>query len=261
MQAQQVLDTPAPAATGAPPALRRGSGRSREASAHARRAANGSSGSPELWVEPWVDLCTEAHGGHHPLSPYVELFWLGVLGPSATWLIRRLAMRLEDEPEGFSAPAAEVAGEIGLSSRQALQSAFDRAFERCCRFGLMQRGRHNTLFVRRRLPDLTPRMAERLPARLRAAHELWIQRQRDEGTDGDDLLGRARRLAMALLACGDEPDAAERQLHSWQFHPAVAFEAARWATEQHSRARAAVNNAANSCDNGAASEIDLAARD
>ena len=201
---------------------------------------NGRTGAGELWVEPWTDLCPDTGRSHHPRSPYVELFWLGVLGPSATWLIRRLALRLEERPEGVLVNTAEIAGEIGLGGRQALLSAFERAFERCCRFGLMQRGRHNTLFVRTQLPDLTARMAERLPPRLRVLHDAW---RRQPGSDpaGIDTLARARRLAMALLACGDEPDAVERQLHRWQFHPAVAFEATRWATEKHTRAQAAID--------------------
>ena len=203
---------------------------------------NGKAGAGELWVEPWTDLCPDTYRGHHPRSPYVELFWLGVLGPSATWLIRRLALRLEEAPEGFLVNTTEIAGEIGLGGRQALQSAFERAFERCCRFGLMQRGRHNTLFVRTRLPELTARMTERLPPRLRVLHDVW---RRQPGSDpaGVDALARARRLAMALLACGDEPDSVERQLHTWHFHPAVAFEATRWATEKHTRAAAAVSAA------------------
>lgn len=242
MQTTLIVETPAPVA--GPPGAAAGPDRDAGASGRARRhAANGSTGAPELWVEPWVDLSSATRRGHHPRSPYVELFWLGVLGPSATWLIRRLAMRLEDEPEGFSVNTAEIAGEIGLGSRQALQSAFDRAFERCCRFGLMQRGRHHTLFVRTRLPDLTARMAERLPPRLRATHDLWQRRQEPDPENGD-VPARARHLAMALLASGDEPDAVERQLHAWRFHPAVAFEAARWATEQHNRAAAAVRAAA-----------------
>ena len=199
-------------------------------------------GAVELWVEPWNDLCQNSNRGHHPRSPYVELFWLGVLGPSATWLIRRLALRLEEAPEGVVVNTAEIAGEIGLGGRQALQSAFERAFERCCRFGLMQRGRHNTLFVRTRLPDLSARMAERLPSRLRALHDVW-RRRPDSDPSGIDTPARARHLAMALLACGDEPDSVERQLHTWQFHPAVAFEAARWATDNHTRAATAAGAA------------------
>lgn len=231
-----VPPTPQPATNEPPPPDAAGQ-------AHTRRSeANGTTSAVELWVEPWTDLCPDASPGHHPRSPYVELFWLGVLGPSATWLIRRLALRLEEAPGGVQVNTAEIAGEIGLGGRQALQSAFERAFERCCRFGLMQRGRHNTLFVRTRLPDLTARMAERLPPRLRVAHDVWRRHPASDPTE-IETLGRARHLAMALLACGDEPDSVERQLHIWQFHPAVAFEAATWATEKHARARAAVDDA------------------
>ena len=220
-------------------------------------------GQAKMWVEPWSDVYLQTYG-HHPRSPYVEYFWLGVLGPSSTWLARRLALRLEEAPEGFELDTREITRELGLGSRQALQAAFDRAFDRCCRFGLMQRGHRNTLFVRTRLPDLTPRMAERLPDSLRATHDLWRRREtheQDGARDGGDILTRARHLAMALLACGDGPDRVEVQLHSWQFHPAVAFEAARWATEQHSRAQAAVDDAASSSGNGVASDDNVAARD
>ena len=240
MQTPTTIDEPAPVVTlvatsAAQSPDQRDENRGESRGALTKRAG----GAAELWVEQWVDFGADSPDGHHPRSPYVELFWLGVLGPSATWLIRRLAMRLEEEPEGYRVSVSEIAGEIGLGGRSALQSAFDRAFARCCRFGLMQRGRHNTLFVRTRLPDLTPRMAERLPPRLRAAHDRWRPR-RQAGSPGADIPARARRLALALLACGDEPDSVEHQLHSWQFHPAVAFEAARWAIEQHSRAQEAV---------------------
>ena len=225
-----------------------------------RSAPGGRPGAVELWVEPWNDLCPDAGRGHHPRSPYVELFWLGVLGPSATWLIRRLALRLEEAPGGVLVNTADIAGEIGLGGRQALHSAFKRAFERCCRFGLMQRGRHNTLFVRTRLPDLTARMAERLPPRLRAAHDVWRRHPASDPTESETL-GRARHLAMALLACGDAPDSVERQLHIWQFHPAVAFEATRWATEKHTRAQAAVDGAPGANGAGMTGGDGTAARD
>ncbi len=44
---------------------------------------------PEITVKPWVDPVVEAHG-FSPRSPYVETCWLPVLGPTATWLYRRL---------------------------------------------------------------------------------------------------------------------------------------------------------------------------
>src|ERR1044072_7549640 len=43
-----------------------------------------------LPVRPWPDSVIDALG-HDPRSAYVERFWLGILGPSTTWLLRYLA--------------------------------------------------------------------------------------------------------------------------------------------------------------------------
>ena len=42
-----------------------------------------------LTVVPWPDDVIDALG-HDPRSHYVEAYWLGTLGPSTTWLLRRL---------------------------------------------------------------------------------------------------------------------------------------------------------------------------
>ena len=46
-----------------------------------------------ILIRPWPDPVIDRLG-HDPRSPYVEQFWLGVLGPSTTWLMRRLAGRI-----------------------------------------------------------------------------------------------------------------------------------------------------------------------
>ena len=46
-------------------------------------------------VVPWPDPVVEEHG-HDPRSAYVERYWLGLLGPTATWLVRRLASLVDD---------------------------------------------------------------------------------------------------------------------------------------------------------------------
>ena len=42
-----------------------------------------------ITVRPWIDPVVD-DDGFDPRSRYVEVFWLGVLGPTATWLLRRL---------------------------------------------------------------------------------------------------------------------------------------------------------------------------
>ena len=49
---------------------------------------------PIVTVRPWIDPVVD-DDGHDPRSRYVEQFWLGVLGPTATWLIRRFAAGLD----------------------------------------------------------------------------------------------------------------------------------------------------------------------
>ena len=49
--------------------------------------------SDSLIREPWPDDVIDALG-FDPRSPYVERFWLGVIGPSTTWLLRRIAAGL-----------------------------------------------------------------------------------------------------------------------------------------------------------------------
>ena len=61
---------------------------------------------------PWVDQWSTA-----ALIPssYVERFWLGTLGPTATWLVRRLAPRFDDQPDGYELDLATTAQALGLS--------------------------------------------------------------------------------------------------------------------------------------------------
>lgn len=124
--------------------------------------------------------------GHDPRSPYVERYWLSVLGPSATLLLRRLAHGLEAQPEGFEVDPAQWALELGLGTRGGKHSPFWRTLDRTSRFGMTTRN-GEVLAVRRRLPPLTARQVERLPPQLRAAHERWTA----------DQLGRPRRRTIS----------------------------------------------------------------
>ena len=104
-----------------------------------------------LRVEPWADPVIDAVG-HDVRSLYVERFWLGVLGPSSTWLLRRLVAGLDDAPDGYDLDLALTATELGLGVRSGKHSPFVRSIERCCRFGAAHQVDDATLRVRRKLP-------------------------------------------------------------------------------------------------------------
>lgn len=184
-----------------------------------------------LHVEPWADEVVDRLG-HDPRSGYVERFWLGVLGPSTVWLLRRVAARFEVEPDGFELDLDETARWLGVGHRGGKGSPLLRAVDRCCTFGMARPVGFSGLVVRRRLPPHTQRQVERLHPSLQAAHQEWQEHERPP-EHPDERRRRARALALSLLQLGEDREAAERQLHRWRFHPAVAHEALRWAAERH----------------------------
>lgn len=189
-----------------------------------------------LAVRPWPDPVIDA-AGYDPRSTYVETFWAGVLGPSTLLLLRRLAARLEDAPDGFELDPAVWAAELGLRF-PGKGSPFARAVGRLCHFGLAAAAEPTTLLVRRCVPPLARRHLLRLPPSLQEAHAAWMARQRAE-TPEADLRRRARQLALSLVELGEDAEAIERQLSRWRFHPAVCREAAVWAwATHHARLRA-----------------------
>jgi hypothetical protein len=185
-----------------------------------------------LFVRPWVDDVIDSVG-HDPRSAYVERFWLGILGPSATWLVRHLVGRLELAPAGFALDLDECARAIGLGNRQGPNAAFPRTLARACQFGAAREAGDREMEVRRKLPPLTLRQVGRLPRALQAEHARWLDQAAPPAVAPEELRDRARRLALSLVELGEGLEATEMQLHRWRFHPALASEAATWAQRRH----------------------------
>lgn len=184
-----------------------------------------------LPVRPWPDGVIDALG-HDPRSAYVERFWLGILGPSTTWLVRFLSNRLDASPEGFDLDLASTAQALGLGSRGGRHSPFMRALSRCCQFDVAEARADGVLAVRRKLPPLNRRQILRLPPELAAAHQAWQESQLQTPAH-EQQRRRSRRLALSLLELGEDVEATEQQLARWKFHPALCREAAAWAAERH----------------------------
>lgn len=186
-----------------------------------------------LNIRPWPDKIIDTLG-HDPRSSYVETFWLGVLGPSTTWLLRRLVTELERTPGGFELSLADMARALGLGSRGGRHSPFMRALTRLVQFDLAQ-PHGTTLAVRRKVPPLNRRQVGRLPASLQAQH-LALQQAELERPPFEEMRQRTRRLALSLIEIGEDIQSAERHLLRWGYHPALSREAASWAWQRHQRA-------------------------
>lgn len=189
-----------------------------------------------LLVRPWPDPVIDTLG-HDPRSPYVERFWLGVLGPTATWLLRAVAHRFEAEPAGFHLDVEEAARTLGLGGGTGRHSPFVRAVGRCCQFGIAQPVGDGTIAVRRKLPPLNRHQVSKLPPGVQAAHREW-QEEALRRPDAEHLRHRGRRLALSLFELGEDAEATERQLLRWRFPPVLAREATAWALNRHRQAEA-----------------------
>ncbi|MGY6499708.1 MAG: hypothetical protein ACXIVQ_02250 [Acidimicrobiales bacterium] len=196
---------------------------------------------PRLSVRPWADPVIDDLG-YDLRSAYVETFWLGILGPSTTLLLRRIAADLDRHPDGFELDLADTAGAIGLAARGGRSSPFMRALVRSTKFGLARLHR-DSIDVRRKVPPLNLAQVARLPETLQAQHHEWLSCERAPTTPAD-ARNRARRLALSLLEADTPVDAVEHQLHRWQMHPAMAHDALRWALDLRDRAIAAGPDAA-----------------
>jgi hypothetical protein len=177
----------------------------------------------QLHIVAWEDPIADPHGVH-PCSRYVELYWLGILGPSATWLLRRISYGLEMSAEGFDLDLSETARSLGLGDRMGKNSPFRRALHRLSTFELARAHGPGALAVRTHIPPLPLRHLTRLPESIQASHRRWQSEQRLSGPE--QMKKRAGRLAAGLAASGLDQTAIERRLAEWQFHPAVAFRAA-----------------------------------
>lgn len=119
------------------------------------------------WHDPVIDQL-----GHDPRSEYVEHFWLGILGPSTTWLMRRVAAAMDTSPDGFLLPVVDTARALGLGVPHGRQSPFIRSLNRGCQFRLA-RWDGEDLQVRRKFPPLSRGQVLRLPDSLQLAHDEW----------------------------------------------------------------------------------------
>jgi hypothetical protein len=199
----------------------------------------------EVTVIPWSDPVHD-HQSHSPRSPYVETFWLPVLGPTALWAVRFLADFAETAtadppdahcdgdchpPHGATIGAHELAVRLGLANSAVTPPSLARTLARLCQFSIAT-PYASGIAVRTRLPWVPERHISRFPSSLRRQHEL--ERQALTNTDPDDRK-RARSVALTLLRLGDSDIVVRNRLESWNLSPRTIEEAINWATHRHNQ--------------------------
>ena len=120
----------------------------------------------ELTVRPLVVGAAE-----HRLFPvqhqYVEMLWLPVVGPSATWMLRRLGGWALARPQGVAIVLPELSESLGLGWCSGAGSSVQRTMRRLIRFGLARWS--DALEVTTMVPAVSERQ-------LRGCHRFWSAR-------------------------------------------------------------------------------------
>lgn len=124
---------------------------------------------PELRVVPLVDEAVERHG-HTPRSLYVEGVYLGLLGPTTTFLYRRLGTLAGAHPEGVSVDLIDLSVSLGLGERVGPASKLAHSIGRLVAFKAAE-WQETELAVRRALPAVSDKAAARLSVSSLALHE------------------------------------------------------------------------------------------
>jgi len=122
-----------------------------------------------LVARAWIDPVVEAVG-YGPTSSYVEHCWLPVLGPTATWLYRRLGRIVQETSDPVRIDLADLALGLGLGRGLGRQSPLCRSLGRLGRFSIV-RPAGPALEVRRALAPLTELQLVRLGPGVRRWHD------------------------------------------------------------------------------------------
>lgn len=167
--------------------------------------------------------------GHDPRSTYVERFWLPILGPSTTWLLRLFNNYLDDRPGGCEINISDTARSLGLGDRRGQHGPFLRSLNRAIDFDMARIIAPGSVIVRRLLPALSPRHLSRLPETLQREH---ISVVRHVGAPVEAMRRRGQQLALSLMELGEGTVETERQLGLWKFHPSLAHQCTAWAERE-----------------------------
>ena len=88
----------------------------------------------EVTVRAWE---VDRDGPWFPVQhQYVEMLWLPVIGPSTTWLLRRLSGWALACPQGLTVVLPELSESLGLGWSSGASSSLQRSMRRLMMFGL-----------------------------------------------------------------------------------------------------------------------------
>ena len=106
-------------------------------------------------------------------DPYINTFWLPILGPTATLLLNSLLTRALCETEPWEQEVNDLSKSIGVGNREGNSSPIVKNLKRLCYFGLISKYQ-DKYYVPTNIPNIEQNNLRKLNISLQSEHSLWI---------------------------------------------------------------------------------------
>lgn len=108
-------------------------------------------------------------------DPYIEKFWLPILGPTATLLLNDLMTKALMNTEAFQSTIGELSMTTGVGNREGHSSPIVKNLKRLCDFGLISY--YNEMYyVPTNIEVMSSDKLRKLNYLLQSEHKVWIDR-------------------------------------------------------------------------------------
>ncbi|HMS24146.1 MAG TPA: hypothetical protein PKB15_00410 [Acidimicrobiia bacterium] len=156
-------------------------------------------------------------------DPYIEVFWLPAVGPTATWLINSLCLRALIAPDTFSLAASELSACAGTGMREGHSSPVHKQLTRLCQVGIFHEINDDEYLVPQSIDPFTSYRARKLTDPQRSVHDQWMQRLHVSPLETQRR--RAQYLLTRLETIGLSESTIHSTLHGTGLHPSIIGEA------------------------------------
>jgi hypothetical protein len=117
-------------------------------------------------------MSAPAVGRHALRSDYVEVYWLPVIGPTSTCVLRTLGSMLAPG-QPLTIEADTLAGMMGVGHRDGNNSPFARTLRRLVGFQILSQWDETTWAVPEGIGSISRHQLAALPELLQTLHAIW----------------------------------------------------------------------------------------
>ncbi len=152
-------------------------------------------------------------------DPYIETFWLKILGPTATLLTNYLVLRSMTSKNEYRMALSNLSFQLGTGLRSGKQSPVFKQLRRLCENELLYQISENEFLVPKSIKPLSQHQLRRFEGQLRVEHDDWIQKINISPLSTQKK--RIRALLARLDLLGAQQQEFNNAISSCGLHPSI----------------------------------------